>query len=207
MVYNNLTYRFLDHSLDKDMYVDFIKSYGEASNYYINYLRNNTSFISNTDCVAVGAFDKDENLVATVSGYYKDGPNWFLINQYSKIESNSLLSAIDTHIVAMKMITLLAHKFEDLGVFNYFTRRLLKKQKQLDNTILRIENRENNYPKARYNSYHDGYYSARMPITMPGHNFWKATRADSIIVLHCLKPEERTKIMSNKFPEYKLVYK
>lgn len=202
MVYNNLTYRFLDHSLDKDMYVDFIKSYGEVSDYYIYYLNNNTSFINNTDCVAVGAFDKDENLVATVSGYYKDGPNWFLTNQYSKIESNSLLAAVDTQLVVLRMLTLLTHKFEELGVFNFFTRRQLKKQIQVDNAVLRIETRKNNYPKARYNSYHDGYYPAGMPITVPGHDFWKATRADSIIVLYCLKQEERIKVLSKKSLDY-----
>lgn len=210
MIHDTLTYRFLTRA-DKDRYLDFVKSFEpmleiKGPGYKFKETESPINIDLSLDDIEgptykiAGAFDGDK-IVATISGYFAEGPAWFSFNQHSRINSNSLLSAVDFHITSMKIHRVLMQYAEDLKIFNFYIRRNLKAQRSIDKVIERIINR--GYMEFRYERFFDGYYPIGTEITVAGHEFYRANpHSDSILVLYCLKQSEREKILSLKFSDY-----
>lgn len=204
------------NSSDQDKYYSFVKSFA----HYYN-TRPNSALMFNPTVKATpstlnftvaqmfeepehhsiaGAFDGDD-LVATISGYFPNNPVWYAFSQFSRLNSNSLLSSVDFLVITMKIQNVLIAKAEKAGIFNYYTRRPYQSQRLLDKVISRIINKK--YIEFRYESYYDGFYPPTVNIDFPQHNFYKINSySDSLLVMYCLKQAEREKILKAKFPEY-----
>lgn len=205
MIHDKLTYRFLKTS-ERDMYYSFIKGFDKIyqadPSHFLNYVEENISFVKDPhECPTVGAFDGDQ-LVTAISAYYPpEGPVWYTINQFSKVGTGSLAEAIDNQTISIKAMAMLTRQPEQEGRFNFFGRKSIRAQQIQQRVSARIE--KNNYLRLRYDTYHDGFYPAGVPIDRSGHNFFKAhPLVDSVIYLNCLKQEERVKLLSEKNPEY-----
>ncbi len=211
MIHDTLTYRFLTKA-DTDEYLNFVKSFDnlrtiKGPGYMFNASESPITvdvtladMIEHENFKIAGAFDGNK-IVSTISGYFTEGPLWYSFNQHSKINSNSLLAAVDFHITSMKVHRVLMNYSEDLGIFNFYIRRRLSAQRSIDKVIERIVNK--GYMEFRYERYYDGFYPAGKEISLSGHDFYRAQQFfDSILVLYCLKQSEREKIMSLKFPEH-----
>lgn len=217
MIHDKLTYRMLNSS-DKDTYYNFVKSFTHYYNTrpnsalmfdpsYVGGTPSTLSFTTdqmfddNGDHFGIaGAFDGDV-LVSTTSGYFPDSPIWYAFSQFSRMDSNSLLSAVDFQITAMKVQNVLNAAAEEAGFFNYYTRRTRKSQRLIDTVSSRMIDKK--YIEFRYEKFYDGFYPPGVKITFPHHNFFKTNSySDSLMVMYCLKQSEREKILKAKFPEY-----
>jgi hypothetical protein len=188
------------------MYYSFIKGFNKIyhadPSHFLDYVEENISFVKNPhECPTVGAFDGDQ-LVSTISAYYPpDGLVWYCLNQFSKVGTGSLADAIDNQTISMKAITMLTCQPEQEGRFNFFGRKSIRAHVLQQKISDRIG--KNNYLRLRYDTFHDGFYPAGVSIDRSGHDFFKAhPLVDSVIYLHCLKQEERVKLLSEKNPEY-----
>lgn len=216
MIHDKLTYRMLNSS-DKDVYYDFVKSFSHYYNTrpdsalmfdptYIGGTPSTLSFtvdqmLEEPDHFGIaGAFDGD-TLVSTTSGYFPDSPVWYAFSQFSRMNSNSLLSSVDFHITSMKVQNVLNAEAESTGAFNYYTRRTRKSQRLIDAVVSRTIDKK--YIEFRYEKYYDGFYPPGQEIVISHHNFFKINlSSDSLMVLYCLKQSEREKILKLKYPEY-----
>ncbi len=209
MEHNSLTYRFIGEK-EKDQYFDFISSLeGKAKDfdpYYFSSILDSVKehYVKTCDdgdhFRHVGAF-RDDNLVLTISGHFPENTAWYMYNQFSTIQSTSLASAADVHVSTIKANALLIEWGESLAIFNFYQRRSIKSQRQIDSVLKRIKGK--GYVEERYEIYHDAYYPPDEGTFRPNHRFFPVLRGiGSLITLYSLKQPERMKVLSKHFSSY-----
>ena len=213
MEHNSLTYRFIDEN-DTDRYLEFISSFNSKSKdldpYYFSSILDNVKDHYIETCSDgnhyrhVGAFRNDE-LVLTISGYFPENSAWYLYNQFSTIQSTSLASAADVHVSTIKANALLIEWAESMAIFNFYQRRNIKSQRQIDSVLKRIKGK--GYIEERYEIYHDAYYPPGEGTFRLNHRFFPVLRGiGSVITLYSLKQSERIKVLSKHYDSYKQWY-
>lgn len=213
MEHNSLTYRFIGEK-EKDQYLNFISRFENKSKdfdpYYFSSILDNVKEHYVETCNDgdhyrhVGAF-KGDDLVLTISGHFPENTAWYMYNQFSTIQSESLASAIDVHVSTIKANMLLTEWGESLAIFNFYQRRSIKSQRQIDTILKRIKGKD--YVRERYDIYHDAYYPPDEGTFRPNHKFFPALRGiGSLVTLYSLNQTERIKILSKHFDSYKTWY-
>ena len=199
-MYKNLTYRFIDNIKEKDKYVNFVKSFPIVSKTEFknvsDMIEETISYFSDEWSLHAGAFDGD-TLVASTSGHYLDFGEtfWYSHSQFSKLKTNSLFLATDFMMVTLHLQKMLYFEAEKNHVFNYYTRRRLKQQLTIEKLIKWLESKDQ--ISLRYHTLYDGLYLPGKDITVPNHKFYKPIPdAESLILLHVLKQEEREKLLN-----------
>lgn len=202
MDYNNLTYRFLEKS-DFDLFMElhdrFTTWMGEKKSpeqieVYRKFRKD--LFFSDRN-KTVGAFDSNNNLVATTAGIFPpDFPHWFTHSQFHKLSNTSLSNGLDSWMVLTKMFDLLCFYAESNNYFSFYNQRSMKHAIAISKVRQLVE--EKNLYTHRYNASWETVYPAGQTKTpYRNHKFYFHENAelnshtDSVVILHTLKQEHR----------------
>jgi len=209
MLFDKLEYRWLGLN-DQAIYEDFLMEFREESqeSYFNNILKtsvkNFQDFCNDLNHKHVGAFYEGK-LVFSLSGHFPNSSAWYMYNQYSKLETAGLLAGADVHATTMVALNMLIVHAEEREIFNYYQRRTVKSQRSLERIFSRFHDRK--YWARRYTFYHDAYYPPGESRFKQAHQFYPPLIGQgSIVVLYCLNPLERQRILSTKYPEYNKWY-
>jgi hypothetical protein len=132
MIYDKLTYRFLDLS-DKDEYVRLCKSFNKTMGVNVNEITSThmdtlLDTFDSADSKHVGGFTDQGQLVAALSGYFTQAPYWYCHSQFSAIDNSSLFGAVDILAANFQLHNLLLREGEKNSYYSCFTRKTVRSQ-------------------------------------------------------------------------------
>jgi hypothetical protein len=212
MEYNKLNYRFLEKnefntftSLQDSLEYWMKKKKDPSQDNSYKDLREELFHRKNNKIA--GAFDSDNNLVATSSGLFPiEFPYWYTHNQFHKTPNQSLNSGLDSWLILMKLMELLCKYGEENNYYSFYTQRPLKHQLLVEKARQRAE--EKNLYHHRYDLYWEYVYSAGQVSTKHrNHSFYfhnglaLNSHIDTVVALYTLKQDYRLEWFKKTNPD------
>lgn len=165
------------------------KSIGLTEDNFLKNLFDDSQFVT-------GAFDKQNNLIASVTGYFHDSlPHWYLHASLFDTPGKNLYMYKVSGYIFKECVNMIIDYAEEKEYFSFYSRRTIKDQLNHESIASRLNRHQ------RYYFCHEKIYKAgeicKFKTHQPLFNF--DFNIDTIVSINILKPEYRKEILDKQY--------
>ena len=205
LILSKLTCRLLTID-DLPKYIEFYNSFQTFMKFPKLELGNKIiETFSDSNRKHVGVFDEHGEFLSVITGYYPDKYMfWYVLQNYTQSNNNSLTSYMNFGAVFNRSIQLLIDHGESIGYYGFYNRRTIDHQKKYER-LLDVGTKKWN-ETYRYDIYYEHIYGPDVSTTdIMNHKVYFSNgtviNSATIICLNLLKQKYRKELLSIKYPE------